>query len=40
MTISAGGYGKIKINGLKVETAIGDVDSKVIDSCNEILKEV
>ena len=34
------GYGKIKINGLKVETAIGDVDSKVIDSCNEILKEV
>ena len=34
------GYGKIKINGLKVETAIGDIDSKVIDSCNKILKEV
>ena len=34
------GYGKIKINGLKVETAIGDIDSKVIDTCNKILKEV
>ena len=34
------GYGKIKINGLKVETAIGDIDSKVVNSCNEILKEV
>ena len=34
------GYGKIKINGLKVETAIGDVDSKVIDSCNEICLKI
>ena len=34
------GYGKIKINGLKVEAAIGDIDSKVVNSCNKILKEV
>lgn len=34
------GYGKIKINELKAEPVIGDLDSKIIDSCNEILKEV
>ena len=34
------GYGKVKFNNLKAQCVVGEVDNKIIDKFNDMLKEV
>lgn len=34
------GYGKIKIDGLSIHTAIGEIDEEILSACTDLLKEV